>query len=267
MSQSKITLSGLAALLAKVQGVDILDLARASNLPLENVNSWLAGNRSCLRLASIMHLMGLLGLRFDAGGWRLASERVHFWHLELGAFANAETALAPLTLLSKMLSGSAITQIQPPRKAFRGVWRTDYYMIGGAQCRVVVSIKRPVFRQGRVTPDVIKGALWRDDNRHHTMLIPTTHWAHVLRRDLTPKEFDLAFNESLGAMGWTDLGLAARQYNLTPEDLLAWIRERHEPADHAARSAGAHADVEVPSGVRRVIALGHQPDRRSGTFG
>lgn len=266
MSKSKITVSGLALLLAKMQGVDIDVLARAANLPHENVLAWLEGNRSCLRVNSIVTLMALLGLRLDAGVWKLDAERVHFWHLEVGAFTNAEQALASLTVLSKMLTGSAITRIRPPKGERSGFWKTDYYMLGGEACRVVVSVRRPGFRSARVSPDVVKGAHWRDDSKHHTMLIPETHWAHVRRRDMTPKEFDLAFNASLGAMAWGDLGLAARQYNLTPEDLLEWIRERHEPVDQATRNANANAEVDVPPGTRAtVILLG--TDRRTGTFG
>lgn len=267
MSQSKITVAGLALLLSTLQGVDIPLVARTANLPLENVKAWLDGNRSALRVHSIVSLMALLGLRLDAGVWRLDGARVHFWHLDIGAFSNAERELGSLTTLSKLLNGSAITQIQPPKRARRGLWETDYYMLGGEVCRVVVSVRHLRFRKPRLSPEIIKGALWRDDNKHHTMLIPATHWAHVLKRDMTTKEFDLAFNESLGAMAWNDLGLAARQYNLTPEDLLGWIRDRHEPADHASRSADVTADVDVPSGGRRVIQLGHQLDRRTGTSG
>lgn len=267
MSQSKITVAGLALLLSTLQGVDIPLVARTANLPLENVKAWLDGNRSALRVQSLVSLMALLGLRLDAGVWQLDGGRVHFWHLEIGAFSNAERVLASLTTLSKLLNGAAITQLQPPKRGVRGLWETDYYMLGGGPCRVVVSIRRLCFRRPRLSPEVIKGALWRDDNKHHMMPIPATHWAHVLKRDMTTKEFDLAFNASLGAMAWNDLGLAARQYNLTPEDLLDWIRERHEPADHASRSADVTADVDVPYGSRRVIQLGHQQDRRSGTFG
>ncbi len=264
MSNSKITVSGLALLLAKMQGVDIDVLARAANLPHKNVQAWLGGNRSCLRVNSIVTLMALLGLRLDAGVWRLDADRVHFWHLNLGAFTSADRVLGSLTLLSKMLGGAAITRIRPPKGERPSLWSTDYFMLGGDACRVVVSVKRPSFRKVRVSPDVVKGGRWRDDNKHHTMLIPETHWAHVCRRDMTPKEFDLAFNASLSAMAWNDLGLAARQYNLTPEDLLEWIRERHEPADQAARSANANAEVDVPAGSR-VILLGQE--RRTGTYG
>lgn len=105
MSNSKITVSGLALLLAKMQGVDIDVLARAANLPHKNVQAWLGGNRSCLRVNSIVALMALLGLRLDAGVWRLDADRVHFWHLNLGAFTSADRVLGSLTLLSKMLGG------------------------------------------------------------------------------------------------------------------------------------------------------------------
>lgn len=270
MSKPKISVAGLAMMLAQLQGVDINVLARAANLPRENVQSWIAGNRSGLRVQSIVHLMGMLGLRMDAGVWSLDPGRVHFWHLTMGVTANADAVLTPLMLLSKMLAGTAITQILPPKRGRGGMWRTDYYMIGGPECRVVVSIKRPAIRRLRVTPEVVKGALWRDDNKHHTMLIPSTHWGHVVARDMTPKEFDQAFNESLGAMAWGDLSMAARQYNLTPEDLMSWIRDRFEGGDAGVRSAAtADTEVDVPARARgSVILLGHTGgERRTGTYG
>lgn len=266
---NKISVAALTALLAQMQGVDIMVLARAANLPRENVQSWLAGNKSSLRLQSIVKLTALLGLRIVEGNFRLEPERVHFWALDVKAFGNSEAALAPLMALSKLLQGSAITQILPPGKAKSGLTRTDYYMIGGQDSRVVVAVRRPSFRKARISPEVVKGALWRDDNKHHTMLIPRTHWEHVVAGDLTTKEFDQAFNESMGAMSWEDLPLAARQYNLTPEDLMNWIRERHEP--NSPNRAAADADMEVPAGMRRggVIQLGHAPHgfKRTGTGG
>ncbi|KGE50396.1 hypothetical protein [Xanthomonas axonopodis] len=267
MSKTKISVSGLAHLLAQLLGYDIYTLSRAANIPRANVASWLGGNIRGLRVNTIVELMGMLGLRLDAGAWRLDSQRVHFWRVKLGAFTKVEDALAAVELLSRLLgANSAITQVHPP-KAVRGrsgLARTDQYMIGGGRCRVVVSVTQPFFRKVRVTPDVAKGTMWRDDNRHHTMQIQASHWRQVLARDMTVKEFDQAFEQSMGAMDWGDLALAARQFNLTPEDLLGWVRERYEP-DMGSQAAAD--DIEV-AGSQNVILLGRDiAPRRTGSYG
>ncbi|MDQ1090698.1 hypothetical protein QE400_000111 [Xanthomonas sacchari] len=267
MSKTKISVSGLAHLLAQLLGYDIYTLSRAANIPRANVASWLGGNVRGLRVNTIVELMGMLGLRLEVGAWRLDPERVHFWRVKVGAFTKADEALAAVELLSRLLGAdSALTQVLPPNGGRVGgrLSRTDYYMIGGAGCRVVVSVAQPFYRKVRVTPDVAKGAVWRDDNRHHTMPIPASHWRQLIARDMTVKEFDQAFEQSTGAMDWSDLALAARQFNLTPEDLLSWVRERYEPE---TVSQAAADDVEVDSS-RNVILLGRDPaPRRTGTYG
>lgn len=159
MSKTKISVSGLAHLLAQLLGYDILALS-GREYPTRQRSLLAGGNIRGLRVNTIVELMGMLGLRLDAGAWRLDSQRVHFWRVKLGAFTKVEDALAAVELLSRLLgANSAITQVHPP-KAVRGrsgLARTDQYMIGGGQCRVVVSVTQPFFRKVRVTPDVAKG--------------------------------------------------------------------------------------------------------------
>lgn len=267
MSKTKISVSGLAHLLAKLLGYDIYTLSRAANIPRANVASWLGGNIRGLRVNTIVELMGMLGLRLDAGAWRLDPDRVHFWRIQLGAFTKADEALAAVELLSRLLgANSAVTQVLPPKgvRVGGGLSRTDYYMIGGEDCRVAISVTQPFFRKVRITPEVAKGAVWRDDNRHHTMSIPASHWRQLVARDMTVKEFDQAFEQSTGAMDWGDLALAARQFNLTPEDLLSWVRDRYEPD---VGSQAAAEDVDVGSSPN-VILLGRDSSpRRAGSYG
>lgn len=268
MARERLTVAGLAQVLGRLLRVDMGVLAGAANLPWANVDAWLRGNKGALRVLSIASLMRLLGLDLVDGKWRLDEGRVHFWRVRVGAHGRVDDVLADIAVLSNLLAGCAITRVVPPKRSPQWTLRRyDYYMLSTAQCRVVVVVDRPVWRRVGVTPDIVRGALWRDDNRHHTMRIPSEHWERLLLSDMTTGEFDQAFTLSANAMRWPDLALAARQYNLTPEHLLQWIRERHGEAGDAARAGDT--DVEVPAGARGVLLLGSARGRtdwrRTGT--
>jgi len=266
MTERRISAPVLAQLLAKLLGYDLMALAHAANIPRENVIAWLGGKTTAFKTQTLAKLLSLLGVVIDEGRLRLQADRVHFWKLRIAATQKPEDALAPLALLSKLLEGSAITQVTGPA-ARRGLLRvSEFWMLGGDRVRVVVEIERNRLRKARVTPDLIRGAVWRDDNRTHSMAISASSWKQVLERDMTAREFDDVFNNAVSTVSWGDVALSARQHNLTAKDLCDWIDEKFER--DASRRAAAAQGIEVPAAVgKRVIPLTYDVGRRTGTAG
>lgn len=264
MTEKRISAPMLAQLLANLLGYDLMGLARAANIPRENVLAWLGGRTTAFKTQTLAKLLSLLGIIIDEGRLRLQPDRVHFWKLRIAATQKPEDALAPLALLSKLLEGSAITQVTGPTRRASLLRVSDYWMLGGERVRVVVEIERSRLRKARVTPDLIRGAVWRDDNRTHSIAIPSSSWRQVIERDMTAREFDDVFNNAVSTISWNDVALSARQHNLTAKDLCDWIDERFER--DASRRGAAAEGIEVPASVKRVIPLPYDA-RRTGTAG
>lgn len=251
-----VSAAQIALLLSKLSGAEVSEIVRALAIPRANFDAWLAGNRSALRLQSVAQLMSMLGLRLADGKWSLDSTRVHFWHLTVPVMGSIDDALAPLMCLSKWLEGTSITRVEDGQRL--RAWsprRNEVWLLGSPKVRLVVTVRRPAHRSVRVTPDVVRGALWRDDTRSHTIRIEPRVMAQLRSRDLTAAEFDRVFNGdgSDRVMSAADLALAIRQYNLTPDDVMAWVRERYEPADARSPAEDLDASGEVIArGVRMV---------------
>ncbi|MFM0265510.1 hypothetical protein [Paraburkholderia sediminicola] len=225
----RMTANELVSVLAGLLNFDAELLARVGNLPLRNLRSWLAGKQDNLRGDSVVTLMSLIGVKLGQQ-IRLDADRVHYWTITDDMFSRSKAAYKPLTVLSKLMTGCAITAVQPPRaKRFSRVFQ-QHFMISGAGVRIIVSVNKGLFKQSRVNPETIKGAMWRDDSEDHTITVPRVLWQRLLDRDLTRFEFDQAFEERYEAVTWNDVDLIAREVGVTAGDVARWIIEQHGKA-------------------------------------
>lgn len=213
----------LVMILAGLLNLDVHFLARVANVPTRNLMSWLAGKKDNLRLQSIVSLLSLLGIRLD-DGIQLDDKRVHFWTINDSIFAGKKGAYEPLSKLSKLLTGCMISRIVPAKKRLFST--REYYMIWGDSVRLVLIVNKQVFKAPKVSPDVIKGACWRDDNDHHTISTSPRLWAHLVEKDLTLHEFDRIFQQTEESVTWSDVSLMAREFGVTPQNISEWIMEQ-----------------------------------------
>lgn len=219
----RLKASELVLMLSGLLNMDVKLLARVANVPTRNLVSWLAGKKDNLRLQSVMSLLTLLGFKVDAG-IRLDDKRVHFWHINANLFAGDKSTYESLTKLSKLLSGCMITRVLPTKKSiFSG---RDYFLVCGEGVRLVVIVTKSLFKASKISPEVIKGACWRDEDDHHTITTNSRLWAHLVEKDLTVHEFDRIFQQIDETVTWADLSLIAREFGVTPQHISEWIMER-----------------------------------------
>lgn len=222
----RMTANELVSVLAGLLNFDAELLARVGNLPLRNLQSWLAGKQDNLRGDSVVTLMSLVGIRLGQQ-IRLDPDRVHYWTITDDWFSRSKAAYRPLTALSKLMVGCAITAVQPPRAGRFGRIGRHHFMISGPGVRVVVCVNKSPFKQARVNPETVKGAMWRDESDEHVITLPNVLWQRLLDRDLTRFEFDQAFEEKYEAVTWSDVDLIAREVGVTAGDVARWIIEQH----------------------------------------
>ncbi len=213
----------LVMMLAGLLNLDVSILARVANVPTRNLMSWLAGKKDNLRLQSIVALLSLMGIRLD-DGIQLDDKRVHFWTVNDSIFAGRKGAYDSLTKLSKLLTGCMITRVVPAKKRFYS--GREFYMIWGDGVRLVLIVNKQAFKAPKISPDVIKGACWRDEDDHHTITTNSRLWAHLVEKDLTVHEFDRIFQQAEENVTWSDLSLIAREFGVTPHQISEWIMER-----------------------------------------
>lgn len=242
----------LVIMLSGLLNFDVTLMARVANVPKRNLFSWLfAGKKDNLRLQSIASLLTLLGLKLE-DGIRLDDKRVHFWQINDGLFAGGKSAYDTISRLSKLMPGCLITRVAPAKK--RLIPRPDYYLISGANVRVVVIVNKSIFKRAKLSPEVIKGACWRDDNEHHTITTNARLWANLVEKDLTTYEFDRIFGQIEETVSWTDVSLMAREFGIMPQHISEWIMERFGDAGNGAEEDEQGIDID---GGGRLLELVH----------
>lgn len=224
----------LVMLLSGLLNFDVDLMARVCNVPAQNLRSWLSGKKDNLRAQSVISLMRQLGLVVD-NGIRLDSTRVHFWSIHDGAFGSSKAAYGALTALSKLLANCSITAVQPPNASWMEKRTNAYYLISGQGVRVVVNVTKGMFKKLRISPEIVKGASWRDDSETHTIMTSAQRWANLVDKDLTSYEFDAIYNQVEETVSWSDVSLMAREFGVTPADAAQWIADTH--GGSAQRSA------------------------------
>lgn len=249
----------LVMLLAGLLNLDVELMARVGNLPVRNLKTWLAGKKENLRPQSVINLMALLGLKVD-GGIRLDDSRVHFWHLHDRTFGRSKTAYAPLTALSKLLAGSSITAVRPPKPSLADKLLRAYYLVSGNGVRVVVCVSKGPFKAARVGPEIIKGGAWRDDNDHHTIPTSAKRWNNLVERDLTSFEFDQIFNMVEETVSWNDVSLMAREFGVAASDVAQWIADKFGERPQSG-TADDDAGIDLDGGGRLLLLVGNNNRR------
>lgn len=243
----------LVIMLSGLLNFDVTLMARVANVPKRNLFSWLfAGKKDNLRLQSIASLLTLLGLKIE-NGIRLDEKRVHFWQVKDGLFSDGKSAYSTLSKLSKLMPGCMITKVVPAKKKLF-TW-TDYFLVSGSNVRVVVIVNRSIFKRSKISPEVIKGACWRDDNDHHTITANARLWANMVERDLTTYEFDRIFGQVEETVSWTDLSLMAREFGITPQHMSEWIMERFGEAPKPESEDEEQDGLDIGGG--RLLELVH----------
>ncbi|MEL7595396.1 hypothetical protein AADX40_15485 [Aeromonas veronii] len=226
-------------------------LAQIANVPANNLATWLQGKKQNLLSTSIRAVLRSIGIEIGAEGAYLSADRVHYWHLDDRMFGQRKglSVYRQLTLISKMLTDCQITEVlmdgtKAPRRGCR------YFMLSkrdGSPVRLVIRVNVGMWRKPQITPDVIRGAMWRDESDEHVVhVIDPVFWSRVVTRDLTIHEFDWIFTGSYDSTSWADVGLAAREAGVRPHDLMGYI---HQKAEFARKSNCA------PSNTNGVMVL------------
>jgi len=254
-STKRLKASELVMLVAGLLNLDVEFMARVGNLPVRNLRSWLAGKKENLRPQNIINLLTLLGLKVDKS-ISLDPERVHFWTIHDRTFGSSKKAYRALNALSKLMAGSMITEVVPQKRDRAMFRRHSHYLVMGEGVRVVITVHRGLFKRARVSPEVIKGAAWRDDNDHHAI---TTHkglWTHLVERDLTTHEFDRMFHQKEAGTGWGDVSLMAREFGVTPGDVSAWMIATYGGATHEVPGEEEESGIDIDGGGQLFLLVG-----------
>lgn len=218
-----LTAWDLVSILASLTRMNVEFMAKAGNVPPQNLHSWLAGKQQNLRMQSISTIMSLLGLVIKEKGISLATNRVHFWFVDEKLFA-PKKAYAHLSSVSRLLANTAITKVAVPGD------KQDYVLLGGNYgVRVVVVINKTILNKNKnfVTPDLVKGAFWLNDDDEHCIDVADHALVGFLsKHDLTIHEFDRIFSQRKDSCSWNDVALQAREFGVQAEDVAAWINQR-----------------------------------------
>jgi hypothetical protein len=247
--------------LADLLDLDVELMARVGNLPVRNLRTWLAGKKENLRPQSVINLMTMLGLKVDSG-IRLDCSRVHYWTMHDGTFSRRKTVYQPLTALSKLMSGCSITTVKCAKPSLTDRFLRTYYLISGNGVRVVVCVDKGLLKRAKISPEVIKGASWRDDTDHHSIQASARMWNHLIDRDLTTFEFDSIFNQTEESVSWGDVSLMAREFGVTASDAAQWIAEKFgdaEPAPVAEDDQG----FDLDGSGKLLLMIGTHSHRRA----
>jgi hypothetical protein len=249
---NRLKANELVMMLAGMLRLDVDFLARVANVPKRNLLSWLIGKRNSLRTQSVISLFAPLGLKLEKG-IRLDDRCVHFWHVNDSLFAG-KSAYNSLSRLSRLLSGCMITRVSPAKKrVFSG---RDYFLVWGDGVRLVIIVNKSLFKTPKVSPEVIKGACWRDDNDHHSITTNDRLWTNLVEKDLTIHEFDQIFQQVEETVTWSDLSLIAREFGVTPQRLSEWVME-HYGETAAAEPDSEDRGIDIDGGGR-LLALAHR---------
>lgn len=251
-SSQPLNAQTLVGLLASLQQLPLQTVARIAGAPTKNLLAWLGGKPKALRLRSMVAILQTLGIRIEKLRTVLDARRVHFWEIRLPWFGRPKAALAPLVALSKMLSGGLITEVRPAgRKDWLNRRLRRYFLVYGQGTmglpfHIVICVRHGLFQRGRITPDVIKGAVWRDDTEAHCVVVPTDVWQALKAKDLTVPEYVQAFEARKAGATWTDVGLMAREYHLTPSDVAEWmVRSHSEGGEEQAAAAVERVQLQL----------------------
>ncbi len=223
----------LVVLLARLQHLALPTVARIAGAPTKNLMAWLNGKPKALRLRSMVAILQTLGIRIDRLRTVLDSQRVHFWDIKLPLLGPPKAAYAPLMALSKLLTGGLITEVRPVgRQGWLSRRVRRYFLVYGQgpmamPYHIVVCVRQGLLGRGRITPDIIKGALWRDDSDAHCVPVGAENWHALQARDMTVQEYVQIFECRKQGATWNDVGLMAREYHLTANDVVDWMVQSH----------------------------------------
>lgn len=213
----------IVGLFAKLLRIDVATIANiAGNIPRANLGAWLQGKRENLRHESVLRLLELIGLQVTTG-LHLDPKRVHIWNVVNGMFSNSNKAYAPLRAISKLMDGCSITRVEPPSRSWFARNTKIVYLLSGPETRVVINLRKSLWKRSRIGPELLIGAQWRDmasvrgSVRDHTISTTDAKWKLLESRDLAPFEFDQIFDQREPKLGWGDVAMLAREYGVTPD--------------------------------------------------
>lgn len=231
----------IVGLFAQLLRIDVATVANiAGNIPRANLAAWLAGTRENLRHESVLRLLELIGLR-PATGLKLDAGRVHNWYVQDSQFSSSAKAYAPLRAISKLMEGCAITRVEPPK---RSAWATRtrmIYLLSGPDTRIVLHLRKSIFKRSRIGPELLIGAIWRDMGSvsgsvaDHVIDTTPAKWKLLESCDVAPFEFDQIFNQNESRLAWPDVALLAREYAVTPDHVHSMIKSYGQAGDTPKR--------------------------------
>lgn len=212
----------LVELLCQVKGMDVMLPVEVAGVPRRNYIEFLNGRSHSMRPETLVAVIEFLGLKMMPLGKkrvpRLNPDRVHFWGISTRRYAGKKAAVDTLVRLSPLLVGAQMTLVQAKKKR-TGV---SYCLIRGEAYRLVVAIDHGRFGRMPALTNCLHGVQWRDQSATATR-IEQSLYDLIMQGDLTVHEFDRAFLGENSVVNWSDVALTAREYGVTPEDVIEWL--------------------------------------------
>lgn len=261
----------IVALFAALKRIDLTTIATVvEGLPRANLQAWLRGRQENLRASSVVRLLDLVGLKVKRGGGVLLDDtRVHLWDVADGLLARSSAAYRPVIAVSRLLRNCAITRVEPPKRGVMAKKSVHVYLVSGPGVRVVIRLSKSPFKRSRITPEWLRGTMWRDGlddmpSSDHVVGVTAEKWRMLMNRDLECFEFDQMFDQNEPRLTWGDVSLLAREYAVTPDRVRDMILAE---SGHGVASETADADqaedneIQVRDyGTGTVIRLHHDRD-------
>lgn len=246
----------IVGLFATLLRIDVATIANiVGNIPRANLAAWLAGTRENLRHESVLRLLELLGLR-PSTGLKLDPTRVHNWYVRDDLLTNSEKAYASLRAISKLMDGCSITRVEPPGRSLLAQRTRQVYLLSGPDTRIVLHLHKSIFKQSRISPELLIGAEWRDRASvkggadDHVIRTTSAKWKLLESRDVAPFEFDQIFNQCEPKLAWPDVALVAREYAVTPDHVHDMI-QAYGKAQAGTASMRYRRDQDAEAGMAR----------------
>ena len=253
----------LVSLFAKLLQIDVPAVASVAAIPRSNLAAWLGGKKENMRMASVVQLLALVGLVVRNGTLVLDPRRVHFFKIRDGLLNRR--AYDPLIVISRMLKGMEITRVEPVGQGWWGRRTRQVYLLSGKTGRIVITVRKSVFKRAHINPELIVGTSWREHSpgmpirqrySDHSIHASAEKWKMLSNSDLAIFEFDQVFDQDEPTIQWSDVALMAREYGVTPDAVRAMILQAHDPQAYEAWAGRSRAadGMDMEASVQTLVA-------------
>jgi hypothetical protein len=247
----KVTSAAIASV-ALFRGVGEEALANASGMPLPLLRNYLRGKAKSIQIPHKVALCDVLGIDIESG--RLRGNQVHFFDLgKLARFSTPGEFADRLRALSYLLRGTKCAALKFPTLPMFKL-SPVVHVVQNVHFRIVLLGARKPFYLAEFKPELLANDAceWARGARKLAVAPVVQHVLaqRILNRDLLPMEFDEIFRGD-NVVTWEEIEQAARTFQVSKDEILAWIEtvgENREAiaAIQDARSASEGEQAPAP---------------------